>query len=141
MRYWLGVVSAQHVRRGVELGIAQVHHGRRPGLARMAAGDGLVYYSPREQLGSDVPCRQLTALGRVADDEIWQADEGDFRPYRRRVEWAPVRPVPLADLQARLLLTSTPNWGYALRRGLLPLDETDFHLIETAMTDAAVPSP
>ena len=79
MRCWLGVVSAAHVRRGVELGIAQVHHGRRPGLARMAAGDGFVYYSPREGMGGGAPCRAFTAVGRVADDEIWQADEADFR--------------------------------------------------------------
>ena len=140
MRYWLGVVSAEHVRLGVELGIAQVHHGRRPGLARMAAGDGLVYYSPKEQLGGWVPSRRFTAIGRVSDDEIWQADEGDFRPYRRRVEWAPAHPVPIATLQDRLGLTRAPNWGHALRRGLLPLDEADFHLIAQAMTGSAARS-
>ena len=141
MKHWLAVVSAAHVRRAVGLGIAQVHHGRRPGLARMSAGDGFVYYSPREELGSDVPCRRFTAVGRIADDEIWQADEGDFRPWRRRVDWAGADPVPIADLQDRLLLTSTPHWGYALRRGLLPLDEADFLLIEAAMTGAPPPAP
>ncbi|EWT01225.1 hypothetical protein N865_05435 [Intrasporangium oryzae NRRL B-24470] len=134
MRFWLGVVSASHVRRGVELGIAQVHHGKRAGLARMAPGDGLVYYSPKDELRGTVPCRQFTAVGRIADGEIWQADEGDFRPFRRRVDWADARPVPLADLTDRLLLTRAPNWGYALRRGLLPLEEADFLLIEQAMT-------
>lgn len=134
MRYWLGVVSAAHVRRGVELGIAQVHHGKRAGLARMAPGDGLVYYSPQEELRGTVPCRQFTAVGRIADGEIWQADEGDFKPFRRRVEWAEARPAPIADLKDRLLLTRAPNWGYALRRGLLPLDEADFLLIEAAMS-------
>ncbi len=43
MNAWLGVVSAEHVRHGVELGIAQVGHGKRSGLDRMAAGDTLVY--------------------------------------------------------------------------------------------------
>jgi len=136
MRYWLGVVSAAHVRRGVGLGIAQVHHGKRAGLARLSAGDGLVYYSPKQDLGEPTPCRAFTAVGRIADNEIWQADEGDFRPYRRRVDWAPADPVPLADVQDRLLLTRAPNWGYALRRGLLPLDEADFRLVEEAMTAA-----
>ncbi len=31
-KYWLGVVSREHVRRGVELGIAQVNHGKRTPL-------------------------------------------------------------------------------------------------------------
>jgi hypothetical protein len=102
----------------------------------MAAGDRLVYYSPKQELGSTTPCREFTAVGRIADDEIWQAHDGDFRPYRRRVDWERADPVPLADLQDRLLLTRAPNWGYALRRGLLALDEADFRLVEDAMTAA-----
>jgi len=31
MRFWLGVVSRDHVLRGVALGIAQIGHGRRSG--------------------------------------------------------------------------------------------------------------
>ncbi|MEJ1231140.1 MAG: EVE domain-containing protein [Galbitalea sp.] len=45
MSAWLGVVSRSHVERGVDLGIAQVMHGKRAGLARMKPGDWLVYYS------------------------------------------------------------------------------------------------
>jgi hypothetical protein len=44
---WLGVVSRDHVLRGVE-GIAQIGHGKSGGLRRMSAGDGFVYYSPRD---------------------------------------------------------------------------------------------
>lgn len=91
MRYWLGVVSAQHVRRGVELGIT--------------------------------------------DDEIWQADEGDFRPHRRRVEWAPARPVALADLRARLLLTSTPSWGMPCAAGCCPSTR------RTSTSSSTMPDP
>jgi len=39
-RYWLGVVSRDHVRRGVMLGIAQIGHGKKAGLVRMCPGDG-----------------------------------------------------------------------------------------------------
>ena len=44
--------------------------------ARMAPGDGLVYYSPRETLGSNRPLRAFTAIGRVADGEVWRAERG-----------------------------------------------------------------
>ncbi len=48
VRYWLAVVHRDHVRRGVEQGIAQVNHGSRAGIQRMSPGDGLVYYSPKD---------------------------------------------------------------------------------------------
>lgn len=125
----LGVVSADHVRRAVSLGIGQVSHGKRPPLARMAPGDRLVYYSPREELGSATPLKAFTAIGTIADEELWQADEGTFRPWRRRVDYVTGSPVPLAAVQQKLALTSGPNWGYQLRRGLLPLTATDTEIL------------
>ncbi len=134
MTYWLGVVSRSHVKRGVALGIAQIGHGKRGGLARMSAGDWLIYYSPREQLGAGAPLQAFTAIGQVCDDEIWQADEGELKPWRRRVSYrheavdAPIRP-----LVGTLDLTSGTNWGYQLRRGLLELTGRDFASIRAAM--------
>lgn len=138
MTAWLGVVSAEHVARGVALGIAQVNHGKRGPLARMGAGDGLIYYSPRRSLHDGEPVRAFTAVGMLPDDVLWQADEGNWRPWRRRARYAASRtPVPIADLRGRLELTHEPNWGYRLRRGLIPLSDTDFVLIYRAMTGSA----
>ena len=100
MTAWLGVVSADHVARGVELGIAQIGHGKKAGLARMDAGDLLVVYSPRRTLGG-ASLQAFTAVGRVVDDQLWQADEGDFRPWRRRVDYdTEATTVLLAGLRA-----------------------------------------
>lgn len=134
---WLGVVSAEHVRRGVSLGIAQIGHGKRAGLARMKEGDTLVYYSPVERLGDRTPLRQFTAIGTIADDEIWQADEGNFKPFRRRIRYEPTRPVSVEDLKSVLRLTSAPNWGYQLRRGLIPLDIADVDVLRACMRPKA----
>ena len=134
MPAWLGVVSAEHVARGVALGIVQTNHGKRSGIARMGPGDGMVYYSPQIRLGEPTPLRAFTSVGVVADGEIWQADEGDFRPFRRRVTYlTDAVQVPISALQGRLQLTSTPNWGYQLRRGLVPLSDEDFETIRHAM--------
>jgi EVE domain len=131
---WLGVVSAAHVRRGVASGFAQIDHGKRAGLARMASGDTLVYYWPVVNLGDTEPLRRFTAIGTIAEGPIWQADEGDFKPYRRSVGYdTTARPVPLAELLDRLHLTSQPNWGYQLRRGLVPPDDHDIDVIREAM--------
>lgn len=133
MSAWLGVASADHVRRGVSLGIAPIGHGKRSGLARMRPGDALIYYSPVERLGDRRPLRQFTAIGTVADGEIWRADEADFKPHRRRVAYEPeAHPVPPTQVRAQLHLTSQPNWGYQLRRGLVELDEHDAELVATA---------
>lgn len=132
MTAWLGVVQADHVRRGVSLGIAQLGHGKRIGLAKLKAGDWLVYYSPKTSLTDGAPLQQLTAIGQVADGEIWQADEGMFQPYRRRIRYLDARPVPVAGLA--LDLTAQPNWGYQLRRGLIPLSYGDLTKIKEAMT-------
>ena len=133
MSGWLAVVSAAHVRRGQTLEIVQVNHGKRSGLARMQVDDTVVYYSPVEERGDTIPLRVFTAFATIADDDIWQADEGDFKPYRRKADYAHIRPVPLTELRERLHLTAQPNWGYQLRRGLIPLDEHDTDLIRTAM--------
>lgn len=132
-RGWLGVVSAAHVRRGVELGIAQINHGKRAPLARMRAGDTLIYYSPTEQRGDRVPYQHFTAIGSFPDDDIWQADEGSFKPFRRRIDYLPANPVTLAELRPRLQLTQEPNWGYQLRYGLIQLEEHDVQTIMEAM--------
>lgn len=128
----MGVVSAEHVRLGVEWGVAQVDHGKRAPLTRMRAGDEFVYYSPREGIREGAVLKSLTALGEIADDEIYQAEQGEFRPFRRRVTFDPAaRVTPIAGLP--LELTSRPNWGYALRLGLVPLSEHDIGVIREAM--------
>lgn len=67
---WLGVVSAEHVQRGVSLGIAQINHGKRAGLARMSEGDWLIYYSPRQRLGESDMVWSCTAIGQVVGSEM-----------------------------------------------------------------------
>ena len=134
MKYWVGIVSYEHVRRGVSLGIAQIGHGKRSGLARMKAGDGFVYYSPKESLDNGVAVQSFTAIGRIADDEIWQADEGNFMPWRRRVNYAHCHEAPIRPLLDILSFTEgKTNWGYAFRYGLLEITEADFLSIASAM--------
>lgn len=133
MTGWLGVVSREHVERGVSLGIAQLNHGKRPPIARLRPGDTLIYYSPRTSYPDGEPLKAFTAIGTVSDDEVWQAHEGDFAPWRRRVDYAAARETPIAELAAALDLTRAPNWGYSLRRGVLQLTDHDVRMIREAM--------
>jgi hypothetical protein len=134
IRYWMAVVQRDHVLRGVQLGIAQVNHGARAPLAAMHESDGFVYYSPRETLGGD-PLKAFTAIGRIADDVLYQAADGDFRPWRRRVDYrVDVEAAPIRPLIGALDFTrNAPNWGYQLRRGVIELTKHDFDVIGTQM--------
>jgi len=133
MSAWLGVVSRAHVKRAVSLGIAQLNHGKRPPIARPDPGDTLICYSPRASYPDGEPLKAFTAFGTVVDDEVWQADDGDFHPWRRRVAYADAHETAIAPLASVLDLTSAPNWGYELRRGTLPLTEHDLAAIRAAM--------
>lgn len=138
--YWLGVVQRSHVLTGVELGIAQLNHGKKGGLARLRPGDGFVYYSPKTDYPQGDPLKEFTAIGTVAEGEPWQADAeamagSDFRPWRRRIDYVKTaRHAPIAPMLDELDLTrDNRNWGYQLRRGLLELTQHDFGMIASAM--------
>jgi hypothetical protein len=137
-RAWLGVVSADHTQRAVQGGFIQLNHGKRYGVARLRQGDGFAIYSPTERYLEKRPLRAFTALGVVLDEAPYQAepmsmgDRGTVQPWRRRIEFLPVRRTALHDLD--LELTRAPNWGYQLRRGLVPLDPADFEKLQETMS-------
>ncbi len=140
MRYWLGVVQREHVLRGVALGIAQTNHGAKAGIARMEPGDGFVYYSPKTSYPDGEPLKAFTAIGRVAPGDVWQAQEpmgghGDFRPWRRKVDYdGAAVAVPIGPLLDALDLTrGNRNWGFQMRRGHLEVTQHDFELIAHEM--------
>jgi hypothetical protein len=138
VRFWLGVVSKQHVERGVAGGFAQLCHGKSAPLRRMKAGDWLVYYSPSTAMRGGERLQAFTALGQVVDDRVYDVDLGDgWVPCRRDVRFEAVGAVPIAALAGALHLTAQPGWGMALRRGHLPLDEHDFALIAGRLRAAA----
>ncbi len=123
------------MRIAVDLGFAQVSHGARTGLDSMGESDGIVYYSPRTEYPDGDVLRHFTAVGRVADDQVYQALALDWKPWRRRVDWermaesAPVRPL----IGALDFTRNAPNWGYQLRAGHLEISRHDFDVIREAM--------
>jgi hypothetical protein len=135
MRYWLGVVQREHVLRGVALGIAQTNHGAKAGIVRMEPGDGFVYYSPKTSYPTGDPLKEFTAIGRVAPGEAWQASDGEFRPWRRKVDYdGSAVATPIAPLLDVLDLTrGNRNWGFTMRRGHVEMTEHDFAVIAREM--------
>ena len=133
--YWMGVVHRDHALRGVTQGIVQTNHGAKFGVARMRPGDGFVFYSPKDVYPDGRSLREFTAIGIVAPGEVWQAEQDDFRPWRRKVDWdesASAAPItPLLDVLE--LTRGIRNWGLQLQKGHLPLSEHDFRIIAQQM--------
>ncbi len=153
--YWIGVVARDHVARGVAGGFAQLNHGKAGALERMRAGDGFAFYSPRESHPDGPPVQAFTAIGRIRDGRIYQADAGDgFHPFRLDVAYLPARDAPIKPmLEALSFIRSKQHWGAAFRFGVVRIPERDFVRLAAAMgrdfavdfgagpDDGSVPSP
>lgn len=135
MKYWVGVVSKEHVKRGVKSGIAQVCHGKQAPLSRLKTGDWLIYYSPKVMFEGIEPCQAFTAIGQVKSGEVYQVDMGGgFCPFRIDIQYKECKEVPIKPLLDHLTFTKgKKNWGMILRRGLFEISEDDFLTIANEM--------
>lgn len=131
-RYWIVVASREHVMLGVQGGFMQANHGKRAGLARMHAGDGIVYYSPKVSFGKNEPLHAFTAIGTVADGEIVQVEmTPDFVPFRRKVDYRYTGEIKIEPLVADLgFIRNKKSWGYVFRFGLVEVPQADFERIQ-----------
>ncbi len=134
-RYWIGVVSASHVRQGVLGGFAQLCHGKSAPLRRMSQNDWLIYYSPRTELKKGETLQAFTAIGQVVDERIYEYQMSEsFVPFRRNIRYIPCREVKIAYLLEKLSFTSgNRNWGYSFRYGHFEVGRADFLTIAGEM--------
>ena len=72
VRYWVSVASKDHVKSGILAGIAQACHGKASPLKRMRKDDFIIFYSGKQTMGRNEMCQEFTAIGKVADDEVYQ---------------------------------------------------------------------
>lgn len=136
-KYWIAVVSKDHVLKGVEGGFAQAGHGKSAPLKRMKQGDWLIYYSPKMSLNSTEKCQCFTAIGEVKDDRIYQAKMSeDFIPNRRDVEYRKCKEVSILPLIDKLVfIEDKKHWGYKFRFGILEITRGDFETILALMLE------
>jgi hypothetical protein len=145
MNYWIGVVSRSHVLRGVAGGFAQMNHGKQAPLKRMKAGDGLIYYSPRESYPNGAPLQAFTAMGFIRSGEVYSHDmtpDGvpGFVPWRIDVDYQLVQPVPIKPLIAQLeFITDKTHWGAVFRFGQIKISKADFFRIAGEMGCGELP--
>ena len=136
MRYWVNTVSKAHVQRGVAGGFTQADHGSNTRLKRMSKGDGLVFYSPREEMQAGDRVQAFTAIGTIADDAPYQVEvTHDFKPWRRKMDFLPSQEAAVQPLIENLdFIRNKKVWGVMFRRGLIEIGEADFKRIASAMS-------
>lgn len=134
-RYWINTVSREHVMRGVAGGFTQADHGKATRLRKLGRGDLLVFYSPKTAYPDGEPLQRFTALGRIADDEVFQVEmTPTFHPWRRRLDIVPSHEAPIRPLIGDLeFISDKTHWGAPFRMGLLEVGEADFRRIAEAM--------
>ncbi|MFZ0832393.1 MAG: EVE domain-containing protein [Mycobacterium sp.] len=135
MTNWINTASRDHVQEGVRGRFTQANHGKPHLLRRMAAGDSIVFYSPKTALEGGEPLQAFTAIGQIVDDEPYQVEVSpDFAPWRRNVDFLPVNETPIRPLIDDLnFIENKKQWGYKFRFGVFRIDDHDLELIKKAM--------
>jgi len=136
MTYWINTVSADHVQRGVAGGFTQANHGKPDMLRRMSRDDWVIFYSPKTAFENGEPLQAFTAIGRIIDDEPYQAQVSPkFHPWRRKYDVSAVHgdTHPATAEPAAVHRRSTAVGLQVPVRGV-PHRAGDFDLIRSAMT-------
>lgn len=134
-KYWLVVVSKDHLETGKRLGVVQANHGKAAPMKRMKPGDLIVFYSPKLHFQGKKPCKKFTAIARVKVGEVYRGDMGGgFKPYRRDVEFLPYEETDIQPLIPQLtFIRNRQSWGFVFRFGFFEIPKDDFETISNSM--------
>lgn len=134
-KYFLICASRDHVLKGVKGGFAQAGHGRKDFISKPLKGDWVVFYSSKDKFENGKPLQKFTALGKVTDEDPYQANTtGDFKPYRRNVEFKNVEETEIRSLLEQLtFIKNKKKWGFYLISGFREISKEDFNVINNKM--------
>lgn len=134
-KYYIVVVSKDHIARGIECGFIQSNHGKATLLNKLRKDDWVIVYSPKVSYEGNLPLKAFTAIGQVKDDELYQHKMSDsFNPFRRNVVYYQCNERRIAPLINDLdFIENKKAWGYHFRFGFFEIGEDDFELIRFEM--------
>ena len=135
VKYWIIVASKDHVKTGMEQGFAQACHGKASALKRMEKDDFVIYYSGKQTFGKPEKCQELTAIGKVKDDDVYKYQmSADFCPSRRNINFFKSKDISILPLIDQLdFIKNKKKWGYPFRFGFFEINEHDYQLISSLM--------
>ena len=134
--YWIGVVAKNDADQAVAGHYTELNHGKAGPLERMHAGDGVAYYSPRTEHPWGAALQAFTAIGRVRDGIVYQAEDDTAvpRPFRIAVDYLPAASAPIRPLiESLTFIRNKTHWGATFRFGVVRVPADDFARIAAAM--------
>lgn len=110
-------------------------HGRHDAAKKLAPGDWVAYYSPRDGMNEGAELRAFTAIGRVAPGDAGEREMGPgLTGWYRRMQWLDSRPADIYPLLDRFsFVANRQHWGMSFRKSLFKVAERDFAVIAEAM--------
>jgi hypothetical protein len=137
IQYWIIVASKDHLQRGLAGGFLQANHCKAGPLKRMRAGDWFIFYSPRKEYDKPEKLQCFTAIGKIADENIYQHDiGGGFVSFRRNAIFLRAQDVSILPLIDQLtFIKDKTHWRTPFRFWTLQIPERDFRFIAGKMGD------
>ncbi len=135
-QYWIGVIARDQVELAKKAGVAQLGHGGKDPLNKMQAGDGFIFYSPKDHFPGGKPVQMFTGIGKVKTGQVLKDEEAgpDDYPYRIEVDLILSKEIPIRPLIEKLsFIEDKTHWGFPFRIGYVHIPEQDFRTIAGAM--------
>jgi predicted RNA-binding protein len=87
----------------------------------MHKDDYLLVYSSKISMHGAEKCQCFTAIGKVADDEVYEFDTSpNFKPFRRKIDFYACNEISILPLISALeFIENKKSWGYPFRFGFL----------------------
>lgn len=141
MKYWIYVLTKDHVQACLDGGFVQASHGKPPDLHLLHRGDVVFFYSPGTRFRAGELLQAFTGAARVADDMPFQsAGSGRTGPWRRAVTALPHEEAAIAPLVSELdCVEDKARWAASMRRGLIEIGEPDARRVAGAMRTPLAP--
>jgi hypothetical protein len=133
-RFWVNIVSLDHVEKGVAGGFVQASHGDKEGLEALSRGDYVAFYSPRTRFRKGKPLQEFTALGLVEDGEPHRVDGSAKGLWQCHMNFLDANQTPIQPLVNDLVfIPDKERWGLPFNKGLFEIERADFSCIAKAM--------
>ncbi len=135
MKYWINVVSNDQIQAGVEGGFIQAAQNKAGTILGLAKGDTIFFYAPGTLFRGGTILQAFTAVARVTDEDLYQAEmSSGTRPWRRRIAPLASDRTPIAPLISALdFIQDKASWEGSLRRGIFEIGTNDALRIAEAM--------
>lgn len=135
MKYWINVLSKDHVLAGMAGGFTQAHGDKAAHLRLPQKGDLIFFYSPGTLFRAGELLQAFTAIARVTDDAPYQAKaSANAHPWRRNTVSLVCEEAPVAALVPQLdFIEDKAAWSTSLRRSLFEIGAEDARRIADAM--------